>query len=141
MKTKRNLQTAVCFAAVLACTGCTITYFDLTGTKGAKFRGEVSQSYGTSPWVGNLPADNWQASLGIIGFNRLQSCEFLKDDTNAVLVLRLKTHGFKGSIAAPPGTAGVRVVRVGKNLKAETLCVPANKPSAQLQGPPSTNTK
>ncbi|HEV2246162.1 MAG TPA: hypothetical protein VGW37_05870 [Terriglobia bacterium] len=127
MRTERLATFAACFVVVLVCTGCSVTNFDLTGTKGAKFKGQVSYSWtGTAPWDGKLPEDVWEGQgLGIgwvtVGFNRLQECEFLKVDTNTLLVLRLKTHGFKGSVTAPPGTAGVRVVRVGKRMVAETL--------------------
>lgn len=119
MKAKAATEWAVCCLVLVVCTGCTVTSFELTGTKGAEFRGEYTDAGGRCPWNGKLPDSNWQASLGIIGFNRLQRCDFRKEDTNALLVLRLKTHGFKGSIAAPPGTKGVRVTRDGKKMAAE----------------------
>jgi len=126
MKSKKFANITAWTLAALACTGCTITKAKLTGTEGATFSGYYRMTSHTNVVnldgpQGKLPTGWFEGSIGIFSFHRLQECEFLKTDTNTSLVLTLKTHGFKGAVAAPPGASGVRVVRDGKKYIAETL--------------------
>ncbi len=126
MKPKTFANITAWALAVLACTGCTITKAKLTGTEGATFSGYYRMTCTTNVVnldgpQGKLPTGWFECCMGIFFFDRLQECEFLKTDTNTLLVLTLKTHGFKGAVSSPPGTSGVRVVRDGKKYIAETL--------------------
>jgi len=112
--------------AVVVCGGCTVTKAKLTGTQGATVTGYYRFTTHTNTVnvdgpQGKLPTDWFESSLGLFGRDQLQECSFRKTDTKTSLLLTLKTHGFKGSVAAPPGTSGVRVVRDGKHYVAETF--------------------
>jgi hypothetical protein len=102
--------------------GCAYTSNKLTGTKGAAFTGfyKMASEKDSSPESGTLPQSWWQICFSS-RFDRLVECEYRKADTNTTLVLTVKTHGFKGVVAAPPGTTGVRVVRDGDKYKTETF--------------------
>jgi hypothetical protein len=130
MRTKTSASLVASLLALLTWSGCSSTSFEITGTKGAGFHGEYLDADGKHPIpIASDPPikiPTWwsETEFRIIGPNGLQRCEIRKDDTNALLVLTLKTHGFKGSVASPPGTTGVKVVRDGKRLTAETLWSP-----------------
>lgn len=112
--------------AVVVFAGCTVTKAKLTGTQGATVTGYYwftthTNTVDVNGPQGKLPTDWFEASLGLFRHDQLQECSFRKTDTNTSLLLTLKTHGFNGSVAAPPGTSGVRVVRDGKHYVAETF--------------------
>jgi len=118
-----GISAAIMVLLVAVCCGCAYTSNKLTGTKGAAFAGfyQMASEKNPSPESGTLPQSWWQSSFSVGEFNRLVECEYRKADTNTTLVLTVKTHGFKGVVAAPPGTTGVRVVRDGDKYKTETF--------------------
>jgi hypothetical protein len=121
-----GISAAIMVLLVAVCCGCAYTSNKLTGTKGASYSGfyRMADMKPTErqPESGTLPDSWWQSTLYFGGPKPvLEECEYRKTDTNATLVLTVKTHGFKGVIAAPPGTTAVRVVHDGDKYKTETF--------------------
>ncbi len=99
---------------VLFGTGCSST-LKLSGTPGAQFTGRYTAGGVGRNVSGTLPA-TFRASGG-----RLESCEFRKAAQDQELILVVHRGLFTGSVAAPPGTAGVRAERKGILYEMETL--------------------
>ena|SRR5215831_7594679 len=126
MKTNTVKGILISTLAILAGSGCTFTKIKLTGTEGATFSGyyrmtDDDEKAATIRVGGKLPRAWSQADLCFFAFVRLEECEFRKADTNTSLVVSLKTHGFRGDIAAPAGVTGIRFKHDGKNCKTETF--------------------
>jgi len=112
-----------CVAVVGLLAGCTVTKCKLTGSPGAAYKGyhRMNDQKDRESDSGKLP-DFWFEVGCSVGFwRRLEECEYQKFNTNDCLMLKVRTHGFKGTIAAPPGTEGVRVSREGKAYRMETF--------------------
>ena len=118
-----GISAAMMMLFVAVGSGCAYTSKKLTGTKGAAFTGfyQMASEKNSTPESGTLPLSWWSSSFSVGEADRLVECEYRKADTNTTLVLTVKTHGFKGVVAAPPGTTGVRVVRDGDKYKSETF--------------------
>jgi hypothetical protein len=121
MTALRNLFSCLALANLL--TGCTITRCNITGTEGAAYRGYhwMCGDKNSQSESGQLPNSWFETALCLGYWEKLDECEYRKVNTNDCLILKVRTHGFKGTFTAPAGTEGLRVVREGSQYKAETF--------------------
>ena len=119
MKTAGKLLLAIGAAGLSS--GCTVTKCNLTGTQGGAVTGHVRMTSGSAENSGTLPYTWSMSTLWMGEWNRIEECEYRKGNTNDLLLINVRTHGFKGEVSAPPGTTGVRVVRDGSTYRKETF--------------------
>src|SRR5690349_21395510 len=97
-KAFRILQTSILsIGTVGLLVGCTVAKCKLTGTKGASYEGYYQMTTGCPMTNSAKLPDSWcNASLGFGGLDRLEKCEYRKSNTNDLLEVNLRTHGFRG---------------------------------------------
>jgi hypothetical protein len=117
-----SLLSAVTFVFLTA--GCSKTTVRLTGTPGTYYSGSILHECDPVPIKKehrSLPDADLTFGCFLGTSARLSSCEFRKEDTNAVLAADIHTKGFSGILTAPPGTTGVRLRRQGKIFSSDVF--------------------
>ena len=119
MNTTAKILLAIGLVGVFS--GCTLTKCNLTGTEGGTVKGYHRMTASRDEDTGTVPYMWCTCTLWLGEWNRLEECEYRKASTNDLLLLKVRTRGFKGQVSSPPGTSGVRVVREGDTYRKETF--------------------